>query len=157
MTNQPTWKCKANLGYVSPWDYGGAFVMVDTTGVYCPELWVFEVPDSDDDPIVESRILLERCTYIGGILSDNKHHPSLRVWFGTPDRLAALEEDSGVSELQLINSFCSEDIALRAAAYKIAVDHHGLFEFDQYPIQHTDRKEVKAKMRRWINEAHLKG
>lgn len=160
MTNQPTWKCKANLGDTHPWDYGGALVMEDTTGVYCPELWLFEVPDNEEEPTVESRIQLERCTFQGSFISDNKFHPGVAAWFGTQERLSSMAEDSGISVLELINSFCSDDIVLRAAAYKIAADYHGLIEFDQYPLSFCtpgEKKALKKRMRGWINEAHLKG
>lgn len=156
MTNQPIWKCKANLGYVSPWDYDGAFVMEDTTGVYCPELWLFEIPENDTGPIVESRILLEKCTYINGVLSDNKFHPSLRVWFGEPERIANMAEDACISELELIDYFCSDDPVQRAMAYRLAVDTYGAHEFDQYPLSFSSRSELagmKKRMQQWLKEA----
>lgn len=156
MTNQPTWKCIANLGDTTPWDYGGAFVMEDTTGVYCPELWLFEVPDSEDEPAMEYRILLEKCTYVRGILSDNKFHPSVRVWFGEPERLAAIASAVGTSELELVNCFCSDDPVQRAMAYRLAVDTYGPSEFDQYPLSFSSRSEragMKKLMQQWLKEA----
>jgi hypothetical protein len=44
MTNQPVWKCIANLGDTTPLEYGGAFLLVDETGVYDPELTVWNEP-----------------------------------------------------------------------------------------------------------------
>ena len=155
-TNQPVWKCIGNLGDSSPWDYGGAFVMVDTTGVYCPELWLFEVPDCEDEPVMEYRLLLEQCTYIGGVLSDNKSHPEYGVWFGTQECLADLAEQAGISVLELLNHFCSDDPLKLAMAYKLVADVHGPHEFDSYPLTFSSRKELadmKKRMKVWLEEA----
>ena len=51
MTNQPSWKVIANLGDATPLEYGGAFLLVDETGVYCPELIVWDEPTVNDHPI----------------------------------------------------------------------------------------------------------
>jgi hypothetical protein len=155
MTNQPTWKCVANLGDATPWDYGGAFVMVDETGVYDPELWLFEVPNNEDDPTVEYRILLEPCTFQGSHISDNRYHPEYPAWFGTQERLAEMAEESGICVLELINWFCSDDPVKRATAYQIAIDRHGPYEFDQYPREYKTKKEkkdLKTRMQQWLNE-----
>jgi hypothetical protein len=41
-TNQPQWVCAANLGDANPLGYGSKFLLIDATGVYDPELWVYE-------------------------------------------------------------------------------------------------------------------
>jgi hypothetical protein len=51
MTNQPSWKVIANLGDATPLEYGGAFLKVDETGVYCPELIVWDEPTVGNHPI----------------------------------------------------------------------------------------------------------
>jgi hypothetical protein len=66
-TKQPSWKFVGHIGDVDPIAYGGAFIYVDSTGIYCPEMMWFD-PSSDDvwnklgnkTPITEYRILLER-------------------------------------------------------------------------------------------------
>lgn len=51
MTNQPSWKLLTNLGDVTPLEYGGAFLLVDETGVYDSELVVWEEPTMNSVPI----------------------------------------------------------------------------------------------------------
>lgn len=155
MTNQPAWKCRANLGDATPWDYGGAFVMVDETSTYPYELWLFEVPENENEPTVEYRILLEPCTYQNGHISDNKYHPEYPAWFGTQERLAEMAEECGISILELISWFCSDDPVERAMAYQIAIDWHGPYEFDQYPLvfeTKKEKKDLKTRMQQWLNE-----
>jgi hypothetical protein len=151
MTNQPKWKCVANLGDTQPWDYGGAFVMVDQTGVYTPELWIWEKPTADNR-YTEYRILLEQCTFEKGILSDNKYHPECEVWFGEWERLSSMARSAGVNVVQLVNFFRSENPIERAHAYLLAANHYGEDEFDQYPIIH-EAKGVKTKMKTWLKQA----
>jgi hypothetical protein len=50
-TNQPSWKCICNLGDATPLEYGGAFLMIDETGVYDPELVVWDEPTVNNRPI----------------------------------------------------------------------------------------------------------
>lgn len=152
MTNQPEWKCVANLGDATPWDYGGAFVMVDQTGVYCPELWLF---DADDEPVTEYQVLLEPCTYRNGILSDNKYHPEYQVWFGEPERIASMARSADLQEQELLDDFCSDDPIERAHAYRVVCDHYGAFKFDQYPIFHKKRvrMQMMQRMKKWLRQA----
>ncbi|NCC40917.1 MAG: hypothetical protein EOM21_16010 [Gammaproteobacteria bacterium] len=51
MTNQPVWKVIHNLGDATPLEYGGAFLLVDETGVYAPELIVWDEPTMNGVPI----------------------------------------------------------------------------------------------------------
>ena len=90
-TAQPVWKLLANIGDVHPIEYGGYFVFVDETGVYPPEAELLISPDSDDAPEgwVAYRFILDPCTYVDGILSDNHFHPELPAWFA----------DAGVGEV----------------------------------------------------------
>ena len=146
MTNQPNFKCVANLGDVTPWDYGGAFVLVDQTGVYTPELRVFEKPIGT--MYDEYTILLEKCTYINGVLSDNKYHPDTPAWFAKA--LVGTAEATGISELDLINWFCSSEILERAWAYLTVYLYHGPQGF---PTYHFHKMAVMSRMKKWLREA----
>jgi hypothetical protein len=152
MTNQPKWKCIANLGDATPWDYGGKFLMVDQTGVYCPELWIWmEAPDDcKEEYWTEYRVLLERCTYVDGVLSDNKFHPELEVWFAS--ELEQVAKNDGHSKEELIDGLCSADSVERAWAYLALIDYHGVHEFDSYPNSYTDRGLVMRKMNGWTHQ-----
>lgn len=62
MTNQPKWHCVANLGDVNPLEYGGAFVLIDATGVYPPELHVWDEPTGEPAKEVEYLGWEDQCT-----------------------------------------------------------------------------------------------
>jgi hypothetical protein len=136
------------MGDVNPIDHGGQWVLRDKTGVYCPELEILEVPEDEDGVYVIYRLLLEPCTFVNGVLSDNKYHPDLCAWWATtPERMAARPQDGkgliSVSESQgwsmndLIAGFCSDDPEKRAWSYMALVSHHGAYSFDQEPIRLT--------------------
>ena len=148
MTNQPIFKCIANLGDATPWDYGGAFVLVDKAGVYTPELRVFEVIEGPPDWWEEHTILLEPCTFVDGILSDNKFHQDYRSWFAKS--IPNLASYTSIQEQELISWFCSEDPVKRAEAYRILFDYHGP---QDSPVAHRNKMFVMNKMKKWLKEA----
>lgn len=140
---QPMWKCVAQLGDANPLEYGGLWVFVDTTGVYAPEMEHLDVPDSEEYKIrTVSRVMLDKCTYIAGILSDNEYHPEHAAWFAS--RLHDMAQCNGISEQELIKQFCSDDAIERACAYRVAAEYYGYHEFDHYALQ-LDEKETEAR------------
>lgn len=148
--SQPVWKLVANLGDVNPLDHGGFFVYVDETGVYPPEAEVLEVnengfDDEDDDKgeWVVHRFILEPCTYINGILSDNKFHPECPAWFADDIKSLATFVDMEVEEL--IRLFCSNAPLEQAVAWRAVGDYWGCYELDHYPLTFTSRSELKAR------------
>ncbi len=163
--SQPIWKRIANLGDVNPLDYGGFFVLVDETGVYPPEVEVLDVDDNAFDHNNEDkgkwtvyRFILEPCTFINGILSDNKFHPDHPAWFATPENeraegrnsttwLKNLIEFCGNDDdgEELIRRFCSDDPLERADAWRVVGDYHGYHELDHYPLEFTSRIEVEKR------------
>ena len=145
MTNQPKFKCIANLGDATPWEYGGAFVLVDETGVYTPELRVFEEPVGNK--YEERVILLDRCTFVNGILSDNEFHPEHPAWFA--DCVPDLARYIGVEEDQLYAQFCSDDPIERAWAYLTVVHYHGP---QDCPTCHFHKMAVMSRMKKWLRE-----
>lgn len=183
-TRQPEWEYVANLGDASPIDHGGFFIFEDRTGVYPPEVEVlippeeddsdedFEDEDSDEDPVnalLEAgahdedeegkylifRFVVEPCTYINGILSDNKFHPDHPAWFATPEErkkdrpqdstyLSCIASAVGRTTEDLIKDFLSEDVKVRAAAWREVGEVHGWENLDSYP-QKVTRKEAKER------------
>ena len=147
MTNQPKFKCVANLGDATPWDYGGAFVLVDQTGVYTPELRIFEEP-TIGGKYEEHTLLLEKCTYINGVLSDNKYHPDKPAWFA--DSIPDIARFIGVAELQILHQLCSSSVIERAWAYLAITQYHG---HQDSPTYHFHKMAVMSRMKKWLLEA----
>ena len=138
-TQQPSFWCIDNIGDVNPFEHGGGFVLVDRTGVYCPELLMLEAPSGADETLHElSTILLEPLTRIkheDGTygLSDNKFHPDHAAWFGGLMQLQGLSESCGRSYLNLLNGFLSGCPIERAFAYRDATHYWGFVNFDSSP------------------------
>lgn len=141
-TRQPSWQLIANLGDVHPIDYGGYFVFRDTTGVYPAEVAVLE-PQGDDDADGWEiyRFVLEKCTHVAGVLSDNRFHPELSAWFACD--LHRVAESCDVTQDSLIALLCSESEIERAYGYGILGGFYGYHEFDHYPRKFSDRQSVE--------------
>lgn len=133
MTNQPVWKRVAQLGDRDPRQHGGYWVFVDETGVYPPEAELLVI--DEDEAGTAYRFILEPCTFINGILSDNQFHPELPAWFA--DKIDAVASTNGLKTEDLIAFFCSNEPISRALAWKAVADHYGAFEMDQYPRRFT--------------------
>jgi hypothetical protein len=126
MTQQPIWKAVANLGDVNPEAYASAFVLVDQTGVYDPEIDCFEPPDGDAHHWERYRWILDPCTYRDGILSDNPYHPELPAWWAQD--LSSVAYTCSMKESDLINLLCSDDPITRARGYLVVAAHWGMYE-----------------------------
>ena len=150
MTNQPAWKCIANLGDANPIEYDGLFVSIDTTGVYPPEMEYLIAPDGDVTHWEAYRTCLDRCTFREGILSDNKFHPDYAAWFAKD--LGSVAENCDTDELELINQLCSEDPMDRAQGYRAIGDYHGWANLDSYPRTFNLRLEVKQRYAKALRE-----
>jgi len=135
--SQPIWKCIAQIGDINPLDYDGLWVFVDTTGVYAPEMELF-IADTRE----VYRAILEDCTFKNGILSDNKFHPELPVWFA--DKLESVASFIGTDSLDLLNQFVSSDPVERAFAWRAIGDYFGWLNLDSYPLTLT-KKEAKRR------------
>lgn len=149
-TQQPVWKCIANLGDRSPIEYGGFFVYVDETGVYPPEVELLEAPDSDDsgDPWVLYRFILDRCTLSpAGILSDNKFHPEISAWFA--DDLPRVADCVDYPIDELMADLCSSDPLKLAPAYRAIGEYHGFENFDSYPQSFKNRFRIERFARKY--------
>jgi len=148
--SQPIWKAIANLGDANPINYWGVFVLIDTTGVYTPELHVFEEPLEGTTQYERHVVLLDRCTYINGILSDNKYHPEHPAWWAnSPADLTGIAETMDISQEELIRLFTSEDPIERAWAYQMVYDYWG--PQDGYPDPFTE-EEAAPLFERFFRE-----
>lgn len=168
-TQQPTWKLIVNLGDVNPIDYGGFFVYVDETGEYEPEAELLEVPPDNEaeynripgrpmpapTPYRVYRFRLDRCTFINGVLSDNRFHTDLPAWFAKPEEkradrpqdttyLSNVADCMGADLDELRAMFCSDDPIERAQAWRMVGEYHGFENLDSYPLELT-RAEAVAR------------
>lgn len=142
MSNQPVWEFVTNLGDASPLEHGGYFVYRDATGVYPPEGEYLELRDESDDPEYYAyRFPLERCTYINGVLSDNRFHPDHPAWFAKYLSRVASAVDVPLAEL--IEMFCSSDPIKLAEAYRAVGDYHGFCNLDMYTLELRAREAQK--------------
>jgi hypothetical protein len=143
---QPEWKLIGNLGDVNFIDYGGFLVYEDQTGTYPPEVEVILEPDDDQAEDQEEwtihRIVLEKCTYIDGVLSDNVHHPNIPAWWASDMKSMARACDQDLAEL--IGWFCSDDAMDRAEAYRVLYSYHSIANGDSYPATYN-RAEIEAR------------
>jgi len=149
MTNQPSFWCVANIGDADPYEHGGAFVLVDRRGIYCPELIVMTDSDDSSECRLAYSIRLERLTAVkqamsvvddqsssalGWIgVSDNRFHPNLCAWFGNCASLSSVARFIGSSFDKLIVDLLSSDPVTLASAYKSLADYHGPLNFDSDP------------------------
>lgn len=131
-TNQPRWHVATNLGDVNPLEHGGSFVLIDSTGIYDPELWKYE-EWQEGDPIRRLyRITLKRCFPIeGGHIGNNIYHSYMPTWFGKREMLKSVEDSA--DHLQLVFDICSVDVRKLASAYLSLIGHYGAHEFDSEP------------------------
>lgn len=154
-TAQPIWEFVTNLGDADPLEFGGYFIYRDITGIYPEEAEKVEVSLTEEPTEWWIyRIVLDRCTYTNGVLSDNKYHPDHPVWFAKPEPpkernstcyLSNVASCYGDSTEQLIELLCSEDPIQRALGYEAVASYHGWENFDSYPLMFTRRREVTRR------------
>jgi len=157
MSHQPKWKMIANLGDAAPFDYGGFFIFTDEPGVYPAEAVLLEVNDEnveiEETTYTAHRFILERCSYVDGILSDNKFHRDHPAWFAHPEEgkkerpqdttyLSNVASHCGIEEAELIRLFCSEDPCERAVAYRAVGEYHGMANLDEDPDTLTYQQAI---------------
>jgi hypothetical protein len=161
MSQQPDWEFVANIGDATPFLHGGLFLYRDKTGVYGFEMEYLEPPPDEVD--IDSkkarwrvwRVLLDKCTHIDGIVSDNKFHPEHPAWFAKPESeresrpqdttyLKDIVTFNGAEIGEFISMLCSDDIHQRGQAYRMIADYHGWENFDEDPLRLT-KAEVEAR------------
>lgn len=140
-TKQPNWTLAGNIGDATPLEHGGAFVLVDSTGVHPPELHLF-----DADTRELSRVILEPvhpCPDLFGQCGDNEFHPDYPAWWS--EKLARVAECVGADLDELSGLLCSSDPLERAHGYQKLISYHGEFELDQCLLT-LSRKEAKERV-----------
>jgi len=131
-TKQPIWHVAANLGDADPLNHGGAFALIDSTGVYDPELWIYREHEDEDPERRLYRVSLERCFPIdGGHVGDNIYHSYMPAWFGKREQLKSVEDTC--DHQQLVFDLCSNNAIKLASAYLSLIGHYGAHEFDSEP------------------------
>ena len=160
MTTQPQWQQIGSVGDVNPIDHGGGFIYSDLSGNYPPEIEWIQPAGEDEygDPIdwLVYRWILDRCTWINEILSDNRYHPNLPAWYAKPESeretrpqdttyLSNVCKCAGQPERQIIADLCSPNANVRALAYLEIAQYHGFDNFDQYPLTFTDQDELEKR------------
>lgn len=151
---QPRWQCVGTIGDVNPIEHDGGWVLVDTTGQYAPELEYLdrENPFEDDPKKVVHlihRIVLEPCTWINGILSDNKFHPECVAFFAD-DGLVGLANTFGLTPDEMAAMFCSTDVCERAQAWFEAASIHGWVNFGDEPISWFKPWQLRKRYKRAV-------
>ena len=154
-TNQPVWKLVANLGDASAIEYGGMFVFEDSTGVYPPEIERIEQPaddyadysqDNNWSPKARWRVhraVCEPCTYVDGVLSDNRFHPEMAAWFA--DSVQSMCDCGGISVEEFVRMICNGNSSERGMAWSMIGDYHGWENLDEYPLS-LDFEEVTKRV-----------
>jgi hypothetical protein len=122
-TTQPIWEFVINLGDVNIADYGGFIVYRDTTGVYAPEIELYETDESGNGGTVY-RFIIER-------------DPVSEWWYA---KLAEVASSCGRSVDEYKDMLASGDPVRMSWVYRDLVAHFGGFEFDQYPLALTEEE-----------------
>lgn len=151
LTAQTRWHVAAMLGDVDAATYGGSAVLIDSAGVYSPEVchWC---PESRE----LSRFSIDQChpTPDGGV-GCNPYHSKAAEWFGSPEDLASLARSIGEDTERLCRILCSHDVADRARAYVSIGEYWGMANLDSYPDRLTDAKARRGFQR--LRAAHRSG
>lgn len=147
MANQPNWELVGNLGDVNVAEYGGFLVYRDTTGVYDPEVEMYE-PNEGETGGTVYRFVLERPRFKTltdkgkrvGYMSSRELPASERndTWHWYPqwfvDKLSDVADTCDTTKFQLLRDLFSRDPMDRAFAYRDIIGHFGPHEFDTYPL-----------------------
>lgn len=136
MTNQPDWLCIGNIYEGDEDKYG--FVLIDKTGVYCPELWLVDHENLGDTNWQVSCIMLERCFYVkkdGEVIGvgENHFHTDKCAWFGELKLLTALAYFMDIPMECLMRDLVTDNVMKRAYIYGNLVTCWGSDNFDSYP------------------------
>lgn len=168
--SQPIWKTLQSLG-----DRG--LIFEDVTGVYPPEAEVWEEYEKEDDGEVELdddgeevsrnrtyvyRFSLDRCDMLpsgalvphGFVARDDlpfgiDHYEE---WFS--NHLSDVARSVGQTREEIAAAFCSADPCERFWAYEAVAGYHGLHNFDDYPLDLSEKEmEEREDMHRENDKA----
>ena len=156
-TKQPVWRCLANIGDANPFEYGGEFIMIDTTGVYAPELWVYDY-DRYGDRVIQ--VVMARCFVCekGKGVSDNSYHKNEAAWFGDREAIGILAGYIGYSHKAVVAALTYDNVSNfketveRAHAWSSLLSYYGADELCAEAL-HWSRLVAKQKLKRLQREA----
>ena len=108
-------------------------------------------------------LLIDRCTFLDGILSDNKFHPEHPAWFAKPEsgRVNRPQDTTYLSNVAdcidetlegLRNNLCSESAIDRAFAYQAIGNYHGFENLDTDPLIFHDRRKLEKRYENILTE-----
>jgi hypothetical protein len=135
MTQQPIWEFVANLGDINIADYGGFIVYRDTTGVYLPEVELYEPNDEGEEnggTVYQFQLSPPRFKSLCG-----QWH---REWFARKDKLESAVSTCGITAFSLLRQLASKDPVERASGYQVLIATYGPGEFDSYPLALTEEE-----------------
>ena len=150
MTNQPEWQCVGNIGDANPIAGGddGKFVFVDKTGVYDPELEVWEclAPSKENSKWRRYLLILEPLyDWHGHLCStcEKKYRPTNphSEWFS--DDIHSMAQSCGIERTELVAMLTSLDPVERAWGYGELISCLGIDNFDPYPDGFTEAEAEK--------------
>lgn len=139
---KPFFCCIDNLGDVNPYEYGGAFVMLDLNGINDPELIIYE-----DETREKIALVIER-----GFLVKDEHNNILGVSFNHwnsryVDRelsdLQSIASFIGQSTLEFAMALCDVDVRKRALAWKSVYDYWGADNIGASVYRFDTKKEAR--------------
>lgn len=139
---KPFFRCIDNLGDINPYEYGGAFVMLDLNGINDPGLIIYEA---------ETR---ERITFVieRGFLVKDEHNNILGVSFNNYnsryiDRklsdLSSIADFNGEYAIEFVGALCDVDVRKRALAWKSIYDYWGADNVGASVYKFDTKKEAR--------------
>jgi hypothetical protein len=137
--SQPAWQQVASIGDKNIIDEGGMLVFIDQTGVYDPEAEV--IKKLGESHWITYRFILEPCTFVDGILSDNPFHPYLPAWFASD--LEEISEHLDRDSEDVINILCSDDVLARAEVWAGIGEYCGWENLDEEPREYKKYEDVE--------------
>jgi hypothetical protein len=154
MTNQPVWETVVNLGDVNVADYGGFIVKRDTTGVYAPEVEMYEPNQTHegtggtlyrfslDSPRFKTLTEKGRSTHRFGSPLPMSEKGDTWHWYEEwyMDKLQGVADCCGTTWFALARLLVSKNPVDRGLAYQMLVGYFGPYEFDSYPITLTEEE-----------------
>lgn len=134
--SQPNWKqvCSTDTSRL----------LVDTTGVYPPEMEIAQ-EDEGAKRFYVYRVVLDPVKKVGKYLvpagyTESWTHPvhSYNEWYAKD--LASVARSCGTTKAKLVAALCSDEPQDRAWAYDCIGGHHGFDNFDSDPLVLTERE-----------------
>ena len=161
MNNQPRWQCIANLGDANPYEHGGLFVFVDTTGVYSAEVEKWE-PEYHcfyrviiDQLVLHEGLLIPASIYKLYLKGADLPKPieEYEEWFS--DKTENYAASVGMDWNEYRQMFCNSDPVVRARAYEIMFEHEGWVNWDSTPLK-LSKQQTPLRIGRHMRQLEAK-